>query len=268
MVLEKNSKISDILEMIHSRYNRKEFIYPDPLVFVLKYSNIYDKEVAGLISSSLALGRVDQILIAVEKVLLKTVTPFDYLKKSSYRDIENDFSDFSYRFFKTEQISSYLFSIGNIIRRYGSVGDFFYSSYSRERNLLKVLDLFHDEVISGAENSPGILITAPARGSACKRQFLFLRWLVRNDAIDPGGWDFVDKKDLLVPLDTHMMKIGHYLGFTGAKTASLKTAMEITDNFRCYDESDPVRFDFSLTRLGIHPDLNMEKLKYLEVSKK
>ena len=31
------------------------------------------------------------------------------------------------------------------------------------------------------------LLPDPADGSACKRLFLFLRWMVRKDDIDPGG---------------------------------------------------------------------------------
>jgi uncharacterized protein (TIGR02757 family) len=87
--------------------------------------------------------------------------------------------------------------------------------------------------------------------------------MVRCDTIDPGGWDFIKRNELIVPLDTHMMSIGKYLGFTMRKSPSFNAAADITENLKLYDNDDPVRFDFSLTRLGIHPDLTIDTLKYL-----
>ena len=107
-----------------------------------------------------------------------------------------------------------------------------------------------------SEHNCGILITPPEKGSACKRFNLFLRWMVRCDSVDPGGWKCIDKKDLLVPVDTHMFDIATRLGFTHRRYGDLKAALEITAGFARYCPEDPVKFDFSLTRLGIHPDLD------------
>jgi len=37
----------------------------------------------------------------------------------------------------------------------------------------------------------------------------------------------------------------------------MRTAMEITDAFRAMAPEDPVRYDFSLTRLGIRDDADL-----------
>jgi uncharacterized protein (TIGR02757 family) len=105
----------------------------------------------------------------------------------------------------------------------------------------------------------------PDKGSACKRLNLFLRWMVRKDDIDPGIWADIPKNILIIPLDTHMMQISQILGFTKRKAADMKTAIEITEALKQYDPVDPVRFDFSLTRLGIHPDLNYNELYFQEL---
>ncbi|MGM0656228.1 MAG: DUF2400 family protein [Thermodesulfobacteriota bacterium] len=34
----------------------------------------------------------------------------------------------------------------------------------------------------------GHLLADPGKTSACKRSHLFLRWMVRKDQVDPGGW--------------------------------------------------------------------------------
>jgi uncharacterized protein (TIGR02757 family) len=82
--------------------------------------------------------------------------------------------------------------------------------------------------------------------------------MVRQDAVDPGGWQNVPKSKLIVPVDTHMHRICLLLGFTARKQANLRTAMEITDGFRAMALEDPVKYDFSLTRLGIRRDTDLD----------
>jgi uncharacterized protein (TIGR02757 family) len=79
--------------------------------------------------------------------------------------------------------------------------------------------------------------------------------MVRRDEVDPGGWDRVPPAKLIVPLDVHMHRISLQLGLTGRKQANLKAACEVTAAFRAIEPDDPVRYDFSMTRLGIRDDL-------------
>ena len=97
----------------------------------------------------------------------------------------------------------------------------------------------------------------PSRGSACKRLNLYLRWMIRSDEVDPGGWSGVHPRKLIVPLDTHMHRIGREWGFTRRKAADMKTALEITEAFRSINELDPVKYDFALTRTGIRKDVKL-----------
>jgi len=39
--------------------------------------------------------------------------------------------------------------------------------------------------------------------SPYKRWMMFLRWMVRKDALDLGRWSRVERSDLVIPLDTH-----------------------------------------------------------------
>ena len=104
----------------------------------------------------------------------------------------------------------------------------------------------------------GNLLPRPARLSACKRVFLYLRWMVRKDAVDPGGWTGVSPARLVVPLDTHMAAACRRLGILTRKATDLRAALETTEAFRLYSPSDPVRYDFALTRPGIHPCLDAD----------
>ena len=104
------------------------------------------------------------------------------------------------------------------------------------------------------------LLPRPSKGSACKRMALFLRWMVRRDDVDPGGWHNVSPADLLIPLDTHMFNISSTLGLCSMKSASGKAAAEITRNFKDVSPDDPVKYDFALTRYGIREEMTVEEL--------
>ncbi len=92
----------------------------------------------------------------------------------------------------------------------------------------------------------------PKAGSACKRLNLFLRWMVRpNDGLDLGLWNFAPPSSLVIPLDTHIARIGIYLGWTQRKTAGWNMALDITRALARVDPKDPVKYDFALSRMGI-----------------
>jgi uncharacterized protein (TIGR02757 family) len=102
------------------------------------------------------------------------------------------------------------------------------------------------------------------KNSAFKRFNLFLRWMIRKDAVDPGLWAEADKSRLLYPMDVHMFKIAGCLDIGCRKTGDMKTAVEVTDFFRKFAFDDPVRYDFCMTRMGLHPDVGYAALEGLK----
>ncbi len=91
----------------------------------------------------------------------------------------------------------------------------------------------------------------PFKGSACKRQNLFLRWMIRKDELDFGLWPEIRPDQLIIPVDTHIAKIGKYLKLTNRKIVSWKMAEEITNNLKKFDSNDPVKYDFALCHIGL-----------------
>ena len=69
----KSSHSTDImkenLEGLYAQYNHRRYVHPDPLEFLYNYPDILDREIVGLIASSLAYGRVAQILKSVSIIL-------------------------------------------------------------------------------------------------------------------------------------------------------------------------------------------------------
>jgi len=250
------------LEKLYARYNRREFVHPDPLEFLYSYPEVKDREIVGLIASSLAYGRVEQILKSVRKVLERIGKPSMYVRNTSYEKIKKTFADFRHRFTAGEEVASLLYGAGQLIDRYGSLGDCFVQGVGRnDETIIPALDAFVRNLDQTSGVGAGSLIPRPSKGSACKRLHLFLRWMIRCDEVDPGGWRGMSPSKLLVPLDTHMHRLSLKLGFTKRKQADIHTALEITEAFRSMVPHDPVRYDFSLTRLGIRTDADDDDIK-------
>jgi uncharacterized protein (TIGR02757 family) len=92
----------------------------------------------------------------------------------------------------------------------------------------------------------------PTDGSACKRLNLYLRWMVRGgDGLDLGLWDAIPRRQLILPLDTHLARLVRALHLTRRRTPGWLMAAEATRSLALLDAEDPVKYDFSLSRHGI-----------------
>ena len=254
--------LKDRLESIYSRYNKREYVDPDPLLFLYDYPEKKNREIAGFIAACFAYGRVEQIMKTVAHILGKLEpSPFDYLLTRTKKDIANDFKGFQYRFANNVHLTGLLWGIRDVLNQFVSLENCFYAGMTPEdETVLQGLAFLFDQINKNKEI--GHLLADPQKKSACKRSLLFLRWMVRKDLVDPGGWGKVSPSQLIVPLDTHMHKIGMMLEFTRRKSSDMKTALEITQGFKKVLREDPVKYDFCLTRFGIRKGLSMDHLRH------
>lgn len=254
--------VRTMMDNLYLMYNKREYVHPDPLEFLYQYDNVRDRELTGLIASSLAYGRVFQILAGVKSVLRRMgSSPYHFLKDAPHSLLVDTFYDFQYRFTTGEELVAMLYGVKKIIEKYGSLRECFVSKFRKDDDTIEqALILFVNEIRENANGDRyNSLLPCPAKGSACKRLNLFLRWMIRKDEVDPGGWDDIPASKLIVPLDTHMNRFCLLSRITKRKQASMKTAHEITGYFRRIVPEDPVKYDFALTRLGIRgePDRSL-----------
>ena len=251
-------KLKNLLEIIYIKYNKPELISPDPLEFVVKFDNTNDKEIVGLIAASLAYGRVSQILKSVGRVVeIMKPSPDVFIANASEKKIRTLLKNFKHRFNTGDDVAELILGIKRVRKKFGSLENCLLKGMA-ENDILPGVCLLVDEL---TEKKQSYLLPSPRKNSACKRLNLFLRWMVRNDAVDPGGWFKIPKSLLIIPLDTHMYKIGKLLGFTKRKQANMKTALEITNGFKKISPDDPTRYDFALTRFGIRDDMTIDELE-------
>jgi len=247
-------KHRDAMEDLYRRYNRMEYVHPDPLEFVHRYADSPDREVVALVAACLAYGRVAQILKSVAAVLDRLGPhPAEYLRGADQADLRRQLASFRHRFASGQNLSALLLAARRAILDFGSLrGCFEAGMKDSDETVLPALSSFVRRLRGASGGACGHLLPAVEKGSACKRLNLLLRWMVRRDAVDPGGWDEVSPSRLLVPLDTHMHRLGLAMGLTRRRSADMRTVMEVTAAFKRISPDDPVRYDFVLTRPGIH----------------
>jgi len=257
------------LEALYAKYNKRKFVHPDPLEFLYLFPDPREREVAGLICACLAYGRVAQILKKISQCLEKMeMRPRRFLLSQDKTEIKRRFADFHYRFTKAPDMIAFLTGLKALLERYGSIEEAFANpaqdlSTTKMPLIVERLSAFVREFLDLAQLDKSYLLPDPQKKSACKRLFLYLRWMVRKDEVDPGGWSCVKPCDLLVPLDTHMFNIAKSIGFTKKKQAGLNCAIEITEAFKQINPEDPVKYDFVLTRFGIRSELSREDVPRL-----
>ncbi len=244
------------LDTLYHRYNHRRFVEPDPLAAVYPFENTADQEIAALIASALAFGTVKQILGSIRSVLDTLGPPEKALREADAGQLRETFAAFRHRYVTGREVVALLLGMRRVRAAYGSLGAAFAAQLRPdETNVFPALTRFAALLHGGEKN---YLLPDPARGSACKRWMLYLRWMVRKDTVDLGCWRGVSPSQLIVPMDTHMHRIALRLGFTSRKTADAKAALETTAAFRVICPEDTVRYDFALTRLGIRKELDGE----------
>ena len=231
----------------------------DPVAFVHRFQAPADQEVVALFAACLAYGRVDLIRRAlVDAVGRMGPAPAAAARADDPAAARARFAGFVYRVTRGEDLARLWIGVGALLRRFPSLGAAFQAGDDpASPDLRPALVRFHQALGAPTADDPPRrsykhLVASPGGPSPVKRLNLFLRWMVRGpDAVDLGLWAALDPARLVIPLDTHVHRIGRYLGLTARTRPDWQTAAEITAALRRLDPADPLRYDFALAHLGI-----------------
>lgn len=254
-VLKKNKELELLLNNEFQKRNSLDELClekPDPLYIASKYNDEY----IALICALFAYGNAHQII--------KFLSSLDFsLLEASEEQIIKELENSYYRFQKPFDVINFFIALRRV-KLETSLEDIFYEGYKKENNILEGIDRFIIKIKSLSNYSSygyDFLVGKPFKrdknskikyiGNApYKRYNMFLRWMVRDDNIDLGLWSKIDKKDLVLPLDTHTFNVCKKLSLLKRKTYDLQSAIEITNKLKTFDKNDPIKYDFAIYRLG------------------
>ena len=257
------NKIKILLDHeVHNRNCEDELCFekPDPLLVAKKYNDQF----ISLICALFAYGKASLIVKFLSEL------DFDILNQSDDL-ITKNLNKTYYRFQNSNDVTQFFLAIKRL-RNENSLEDIFVKEYKKEENVLDGINALIIELLKKSDLSSrganflignplsktnGIFVTKNV--SPYKRWNMFLRWMVRKDNIDMGLWSHIDKKDLILPLDTHTFEVSQQLGFLKRKTYDLQSAIEITHVLRQFDPKDPIKYDFALYRIGQEKILDLFK---------
>lgn len=251
------------LESIDAETRASATVDEDPIRFPRVWRDPRDREIIALVASSLAFGNVKAINANIDRVVgMLGPAPAQAIRDRSRGEWERSLRGFRHRWIGPEAMAELLAAVGRVQREHGSLEAPLADSIRPDDcDILPALDAWVTRLLAAGLSRRNRLIAHPSRRGACKRLHLFLRWMARRDEIDPGGWDGVPARLLLVPVDVHMHRIGRWLGFTRRRQANLATVREITAGFRRFAPEDPARYDFALTRFGIRERWDARRIR-------
>lgn len=278
-------ELKDFLDFKVEQYNRPHFIENDPICIPHQYTLKPDIEIAAFFAAILAWGQRKTIINKCNELFERMDNqPYQFMLHHSDDDLKgmlgfkhrtfNDtdllyFVAFFKQHYQQSKTLETAFVPSSLAYRtdYMSIGDDLSASemssstcYSNQMtishfNIESSLNHFRSYFF-GLPDFPRRTIkhvSSPLQKSTCKRLNMFLRWMVRKDnfGVDFGLWNIIRPADLICPCDVHVDRVARYFGLIERKQTDWLTALQLTENLRKFDTTDPVKYDFALFGLGV-----------------
>ncbi len=234
-------------------YNQPKFIESDPIQIPHKFSKKEDIEIAGFLTATIAWGKRQMIIKNANRMMeLLDNSPYDFVMHHSEKDLDS-FDNFVHRTFNVTDFKFFVKSLQNIYKNHNGLESIF------AKNIINnsTANAIHEfkKVFFEIEHLPRTTkhVSDPLKGSAAKRLNMYLRWMVRTDAVgvDFGIWKTILPSVLSCPLDVHSGNVARKLGLIKRRQNDAKALTELDKNLRILDSNDPVKYDFALFGLGV-----------------
>jgi uncharacterized protein (TIGR02757 family) len=250
------------LDRMYAEFNDPDSA-TDPIQIVRRFDRADDREIVGFCAAALAFGRVASVLQSIERLLsIMGDRPAAFVRAFEPARDGGAFRGFVHRWTRGSDVAALIWILRGMLERSGTIERFLLEGHDPgAEDVGPALDSLSVRAMSfdlrpaygRVPRRPGVcyFFPRPSAGSGCKRLNLFMRWMVRRDALDLGVWSNVSTASLIVPLDTHVIRVGRCLGLTRYTSPGWPMAREITASLRELDPEDPVKYDFALCHLGM-----------------
>lgn len=248
-------QLKDFLDEKVTEFNNPSFIELDPIVIPHLFSKKQDIEIAGLFSAVLAWGQRKTIISKCRELMsMMDNKPYDFILNHKEADLR-PFENFKHRTFNATDTLYFIAYLKSFYSQHETLEQAFNPGLSAGWDAEKGLIHFHRQFFSldYAPHRTKKHIATPERKAACKRLNMYLRWMVRRDncGVDFGLWNSIEPSELVCPCDLHVDRVGRKLGLIKRKQTDWLTALELTEQLKKMDPSDPVKYDFALFGLGV-----------------
>ncbi|QIX60089.1 TIGR02757 family protein [Hymenobacter sp. BT18] len=245
------NQVLELLEEQYQRYDQPAFIGPDPISIPHSFRERADIEISGLFAALLAWGRRPTIISKCRELMRRMDdAPHQFVLHHSDDDLRK-LLGFCHRTFCDTDLLYFVHWLRWYYQQHATLEDAFLQGNTQKERLENFHSLFFS--LDDAPQRTRKHVATPARGSACKRVNMYLRWMVRQDqnGVDFGLWTRMQPADLICPIDVHVERVARGLGLLQRPQVDWQAAEELTANLRQFDVQDPVKYDFALFGLGV-----------------
>ncbi|HVG42493.1 MAG TPA: TIGR02757 family protein [Chitinophagaceae bacterium] len=251
-----DSALKEFLDKKVDAFNQPSFIVADPISIPHRFSKKEDIEIAGFFAAVFAWGNRTTIINKTTELLkFMDDAPYHFILHHTEEDLKKLLL-FKHRTFNTTDLLYFILFLKHHYQKHTSLETAF-SNWMNENDVTTEAALagFHRYFFSLHEAPARTKkhIATPQRGSHCKRLNMYLRWMVRRDnkGVDFGIWNKIKPAQLVCPIDVHVARVARHFKLLKAEQLNWKAALELTNNLKMFDESDPVKYDFALFGLGV-----------------
>jgi len=241
----------DFLDQKYLEYSTSSFIVDDPIQIPHQFSKKQDIEIAGLFAAIFAWGQ-RKTIINKSKDLLSRLdnSPFEFVKSASAQELKS-LEGFVHRTFNADDVRGFVLMLQQFYAENNSLETLFIHPADKAdlKNGLHQFKQFFVE--NGILKRTERHLPDPFSNSGAKRVNMFLRWMVRKDAVDFGIWKNISPALLSCPLDVHSGRVARSLGLLKRKQNDWRAVEELNISLRKMDPNDPIKYDFALFGLGV-----------------
>ena len=266
------------LKSLAFQYENKEFLVGDPSWFMHQIEGGTNKELLAFIASALSYGSRKQFLPKIQ-MLLDSITNYadgdvrKWLTRHIYERTVPATPECFYRLYTCQTFNNFLNALAEMVQMHGTIKDYIQAYIHNDISICqkalnqtpraaneptnKTTTIKAIEAITTWFREHGSTGVIPKdTTSSCKRICMFLRWMVRdNSPVDLGLWnDIIDKRTLIIPMDTHVVQEAMRLGLLKSKSTSMSNAMKLSNRLRNIFPEDPLKGDFALFGVGVDTD--------------
>ena len=238
----------NILAVYAERYENEAFLRDDPSLFMHKVEGTANRETMAFIASCLSYGSRKQFFPKIQYILdVSGGDVHEWVLSGCFDADIPDNDKCYYRLYTNHTMNVFLHALRAMLEEYGTIGGYVRATAHDGFSAVAAITAFF------AGKNVGAIIPKDS-SSACKRVCMFLRWMVRSGSpVDLGLWsDFIDRRTLIIPMDTHVVQEANALGLLNGKCASMSAARRLTARLAQVFPDDPMKGDFALFGYGVN----------------